>query len=152
MTDEAFATLIGTIATIGGTMWGVWYGARVSRQAARDLLTQQAKAEFAASFTGALVNLSGPVQEERVGTALHILQEHYPAHLAAYIRLRSVLAKEEQAAIDEAWKKYAGDDKRQLPGEREFYRFCHVLSPESDEHQFMLATKHIYSLLARTAA
>lgn len=148
MDNEIWAALIGVAGAIGG----VWYGAKLSRQAARDLLAQQAKAEFASAFTDTLLKLSGPIQEDRMGRAFHILQDDYPRHFAAYIKLRTILPQQEQDAIDEAWKHYARYDKNDLPEEREFYRFKHVLSPVCDEHQFMLAAKHINSLLARTAA
>ena len=152
MSNEIWAALIGATATVVGTLGGVMYGAKVSRQPTRDLLAQQAKAEFAAAFTDTLIKLSGPVQEVRVGRAFHILQEDYPRHFAAYIKLRSILTKQQQDSIDEAWKHYAKDDKSDLPEEREFYRFKHVLSPNTDEHQFMLATKHVNALLSSTAA
>ena len=148
MANEIWAALIG----VAGAMGGVWYGARLSREAARDLLTQQAKAEFASAFTDTLVKLSGPVQENRVGDAFHVLQAAYPRHFVAYIKLRSILPNEQQRAIDEAWQHYAKDDKSDLPEEREFYRFNHVLDPKTDEHQHMLAAKHVNALLAKTAA
>jgi len=138
--------------SVAGTIGGVWYGARLSRQAARDLMAEQAKAEFASAFTDTLLKLSGPVEEDRDGRALHILQEDYPRHLVAYIKLRTVVPKVGGGSDHEAWKQYCKDDETQLPREREFYRFKHVLSPASDEHQFMLAKKHINALLARTAA
>ena len=148
MANEIWAALIG----VAGAISGVWYGAKLSRQAARDLLAQQAKAEFASAFTDTLLKLMGPVAEDRVGRAFHILQDDYPRHLAAYVRLRTVLPKLQQDAIDEAWKQYARDDQEDLPQERDFYRFNHVLSQQSDEHQFMLAAKHVNALLARAAA
>jgi hypothetical protein len=148
MANEIWAALIGVAGAIGG----VWYGAKLSRQAARDLLAQQAKAEFASAFTDTLLKLSGPIQEDRMGRAFHILQEDYPRHFAAYIKLRTILPQQEQEAIDEAWKNYARDDKNDPLEEREFYRFKHVLGPESDEHQYMLAAKHINALLTKTAA
>ena len=147
LTNELWAALVG----VAGTLGGVIYGAKLSREAARDLLAQQAKAEFASAFTDTLFKLSGSVTESREGKALHILQADYPRHFVAYIRLRSILPKKEQDAIDEAWKQYAKDDDNDLPEEREFYRFKHVLGPESDEHQHMLAAKHINILLAKNA-
>ena len=152
MSEAIWSAFIGAVATVAGTLGGVWYGARLSRQSARDLLAQQAKAEFASAFTDTLIKLTGPVEEERIGKAIRILQDDYPRHLVAYVKLRSVLPKGQQDAIDEAWKQYTRDEKNDLPEEREFYRFKHVLGPDSDEHQFMLATKHINALLARTAA
>ena len=148
MPNEIWAAAIAVAGTIGG----VWYGAKLSRKAAFDLLSQQAKAEFASAFTDTLVKLSGAVEEDRDGRAIYILQEDYPRHLVAYVKLRSVLPKEQQATIDEAWRQYTKDEMDQPPREREFYRFNHILAPQSDEHQFMLATKHINALLARTAA
>ena len=148
MANELWAAVI----AVAGTMGGVWYGARLSREAARDLMAQQAKAEFASAFTDTLVKLSGPVEEDRDGRAVYILQEDYPRHLVAYIKLRSIVSKKQQTAIDEAWQHYTRDEKNHLPREREFYRFNHVLGPQTDEHQFMLAKKHINALLARTAA
>ena len=147
MPSEIWAALIGVV----GTLAGVWYGAWLSRKAARDLLIQQAKAEFAAAFTATLVNLASGQKQDQ-GQALGILQTDYPGHLAAYIKLRSVLPKEQQVAVDEAWRQYTRDDQNQLPEEREFYRFNHVLGPDSGEHQFMLAAKHVNSLLAKIAA
>ena len=152
LSNEVLAAFISVAGAVVGALGGVWYGARLSREAARDLLAQQAKAEFASSFTDTLFKLTGPVPENRVGDAFNILQSDYPRHLTAYIRLRTVLPKEQQRTIDEAWQHYAKDDKNDLPEEREFYRFKHILGPVSDEHQFMLAIKHINTLLERSAA
>lgn len=147
MPDEIWAALIG----VAGALSGVWYGANLSRKAARDLLAQQARAEFASAFANTLLKLTCSV-EEGLGQAMDILKEDYPLHLVAYIRLRSVLPKEQQGNVDHAWNQYTNDDKKSLRQEREFYRFSHVLAADSDEHQFMLAAKHINALLARTAA
>ena len=65
MANEIWAALIGVV----GALVGVWYGARLSREAARSLLAQQAKAEFASTFTETLFKLSGPVAENRIGDA-----------------------------------------------------------------------------------
>ena len=152
LSNEILAAFISVAGAVAGTLGGVWYGARLTREAARDLLAQQAKAEFASAFTDTLFKLTGPVPENRVGDAFNILQADYPRHLIAYISLRSVLPIKQQRTIDEAWQQYAKDDKNDLPEEREFYRFNHVLGPKSDEHQFMLATKHINVLLSKAAA
>lgn len=147
MANELLAALIG----VAGTLGGVWYGARLSRQASRDLLSNQAKAEFAGAFAETLLKLTGPVVEERTGRAMHILKEDYPRHLVAYLRLRSVLPKQQQQSVDRAWQDYIREDSSDIPEEREFYRFCYVLDPQSDEHQFMLAAKHVNALLAKIA-
>lgn len=145
MGNEVLAALVGVV----GTLAGAWYGARLSRRAARDLLASQAKAEFAAAFTDTLFKLTGPAEEQGIGQAIHILQEDYPRHLVAYLRLRSILPKDHQEVVDRAWREYAGGDANEPAEECNFYRFIHVLAPESDEHQFMLAAKHVHGLLAK---
>lgn len=152
MSETITAAWIGVAGTVIAGFGGAWLGAKIARGAGRALLIQQARAEFAHAFTRTLAKLGGPVDEDRMGRAMYILKEDYPVHLLAYIRLRSILPKQEQEAVDVAWSQYTNDEKYSLPQEREFYRFCHVLSPQSDEHQFMLAAKHINALLARTAA
>ncbi|MEK6805189.1 MAG: hypothetical protein AABY95_00890 [Pseudomonadota bacterium] len=143
MCNEIISTIIGVIGAISG----VWYGAHLSRKAARDLLAQQAKAEFAASFTDTIIKLQSKITEIGVGEALSILQAGHPVHFAAYIKLRSVIPKEQQGPVDKAWKEYTKDDKYNLPEERRFYRFAHVLYSDKDEHQYMQALKHVNRLI-----
>ena len=152
MSETLIAAWIGVAGTVIAGLGGAWLGAKIARDTGRNLLIQQARAEFANAFGSTLVKLSGPAEEDRMGRAMHILKEDYLQHLLAYIRLRSILPKQKQEAVDKAWSQYTNDEKYSLPQEREFYRFSHVLSPESDEHQFMLAAKHINILLSSTAA
>ena len=146
MSDEAIRCVI-SVMGIAGSIGGVFLGARLSRKTAQDLLAQQAKAKFSASFTCTLVKLHSEIPNQGEGRATTILQEDYPAHFAAYLELLAVVPKRHQAKIDEAWKHYAEKEEYELPEEREFYRFCHVLSPNKEEHQYLLAIKHINSLL-----
>ncbi len=148
MANELWAALVG----VGGAILGTWYGARLSRAAARDLLAQQAKSEFATAFTDTLFKLGLPAMAVGRGEAWQILRDDYPKHLIAYIRLRSILSRRDQIVIDEAWGKYVMDDKNDLPEEREMYRFKHVLGLGSNEQQFKLAAKLINTLLASAAA
>jgi len=141
--NEIQAALIGVFGAIGG----VWYGARLSRQAAQDLLAQQAKAEFAASFTDTLTKLHAGAFSPGQADALFIMQEAYPAHFAAYLKLRSIVPKKQQDAIDQAWQQYTQDDQFELAEEKSTYRFSHILNADTDKHQQMLAIKHINSLL-----
>lgn len=152
MTEAIVAAWVGVAGTVIAGFGGAWLGAKIARDAGRDLLIWQARAEFAHAFTRTLAKLVGTAEEVHMGRAMYILKEDYPLHLVAYIRLRSILPKEQQDTVDKAWNQYTSDEKYSLPQERDFYRFCHVLSPETDEHQFMLASKHINALLARTAA
>ena len=147
MPDE----LIGAIIAVAGAIIGAWYSARLSRQAAQDLLSQQAKAEFSSAFTGALIKLHSEISNPGEGRALFILQEDFPSHFAAYLKLRVVVPKKEQQTIDAAWKRYAQEDEYELPEERTFYRFSHVLEPHAEEHQNLLSIKHINILLNATA-
>jgi hypothetical protein len=148
MANEIWAALIG----VGGALGGVWYGARLSRQAARDLLHEQARGEFASVFADTLVKLGRGVGEPGIGEAFQILTADYPRHYAAYIRLRTLLPTEKQKQLDIAWAAYTKDEEYELRDEAETYRFVHVLGPKSDEHQFLLAQKHVQALLAKTAA
>lgn len=147
MANEIWTALIG----VGGAFAGVWYGAKLSRQAARDLLHEQARWEFASAFADTLVKLGRGVSDPGVGEALDILTTDFPRHFAAYVRLRTLLPIEKQVALDTAWSAYTKDDDYELREEAETYRFVHVLGPESDEHQFMLAQKHVQALLAKAA-
>jgi len=140
--------ILSVAISVAGTIGGVWLGARFSRQAAQDLLAQQAKAEFASTFTNTLVKLHSEIPNTGEGRALHILQDDYPIHFSAYLKLRAVVPKKQQNAIEESWKHYAEKDHYELSAEREFYRFCHILEPKKDEHQCLLAIKHINALLS----
>ncbi len=148
MANEIWAALIG----VGGTLAGVWYGAKLSRQAARDLLYEQARSEFASAFTDTLVKLGRGVSNPGVGEAIDILTADFPRHYAAYVRLRTLLPAQKQKEVDLAWAQYTKDDEYELREEAETYRFVHVLGPKSEEHQFMLAQKHVHALLSKTAA
>ena len=137
------------LATLGvlGALGGAWLGAKLTRQAARDLLATQAKLEFSSVFTDTLFRLSTEVVEERTGRAWRILKEEYPAHLRAYLKLLSVLPIAQQPQVKQAWQTYTGDNKADPNDEPDFYRFSEVLSPTSDEHQHMLALKRVRALL-----
>ena len=133
-------------------MFGVWYGAKLSRSAAQNLLGQQAKAEFALAFADTLFKLNLTTSAAGNAEALQILREDYKKHLLAYIRLRSIVSRKEQLKIDTAWRNYVLDDKNDLPEEQEIYRFKHILTLKSNEHQHLLAAKHINTLLTCIAA
>lgn len=143
MSDE----LLGAFIAVAGAMVGAWYSARLSRGATQDLLAQQAKAEFASSFTSTLIKLHSETASPGEGRAIFILQEDFPSHFAAYLKLRAVIPKKEQKAIDGAWRRYSQEDEYELPEEKSFYRFSHVLEPHAEEHQHLLAIKHINILL-----
>ncbi len=150
MSETITAALIGVVGAIVAGVLGALLGAKISRDASRELLTQQAKAEFKAAFTNTLVELYSDITRQDDRLAFDILNAGYPLHLAAYIKLRSVLTREDQRAIDRAWKQYteyAGDDPAELSEERARYRFCDVLEPQSTEQQNLLAIKRINALL-----
>lgn len=148
MAVEIWTALIG----VAGTLGGVWYGARLSRQAARDLLHEQARAEFATAFTETLVKLGRGVADPGIGEAIRVLTEDFPRHYTAYIRLRTLLPTEKRKRLDTAWAVYTKDDEYELREEAETYRFVHILGPKAEEQQFMLAQKHVQSLLEMTLA
>ena len=147
MSNEIWNALIG----VSGALGGVWFGAKLSRQATQDMLAQQAKAEFASTFTSTLIKLHSKITNPGENRALSILEEDFPIHFAAYLKLRAVVPKKQQTAIEEAWKHYAEKDNYELPEEGEFYRFVHVLESIKDEHQCLLAIKHINALLSSIA-
>lgn len=149
--SAAWIAVAGTIAAGLAGLAGAWLGARIARDAGRQLLVDQAKVAFAAAFTQTLVELHSNISDEGVGAALDVLRAGYPSHLAAYIKLRSILSGEQRQAIDHAWKRYTRDDEYYLPQERETYRFAHVLTSQTKEHQNMLAIKHIDALLEAAA-
>lgn len=146
--NEIWAALIG----VAGALGGVWYGARLSRNAAKGLLHQQAQAEFAASFTEVLTRLHQGVSEAGQIEALTIMQEDYPRQLTAYVKLRTLLPPEKQALLDAAWRAYTKDEQYDDPSEKKMYRFLHIIELKADEHQYALAAKHIHALLSRAAA
>lgn len=148
MSNELWAALIG----VCGTLTGVWYGAKLSRQATRDLLQDQARAEFATAFSETLARLGRGSSDPGVGEALQILNADYPHHYAAYVRYRVLLPAKRQRDLDRAWSEYTKEDAYELREEAELYRFIHVIEPTSEEHQFALAIKHVNALLAKTAA
>ena len=147
MPVEIWSALIGVVGAIAG----VWLGARLSRRAAVDLLSRQAKAEFASAFTGTLLRLYAEPDNTGEGKLIQILQEDFPSHFGAYLKLRAVLPKNEQLAIDGAWKKYSQDENYYNQEERDFYRFSHVLEPADSEHRQMLAIKHVNALVSCVA-
>ena len=149
MANEIWAALIGVIGAIGG----VFCGARLSRQAARDLLHEQARSEFTAAFTDTLIKLGRGASDPCIGDAISILTTDFPGHYAAYIRFRVLLSSNEnRKKLDLAWATYTKDGDYELMEEAEKYRFAHVLGSNSKEHQFLLAQKHVQALLAKSAA
>lgn len=135
------------LLSIVGTLCGVWLGAILSGMATQKLLIQQARAEFSGSFTSTIIALHSNVTVHEEGLSFRILQENYPTHLAAFIRLRSILPTKEKQLLENAWKKYTNDNQYDLHEERGFYRFSHVLSADTDEHQRLVAIKLINELL-----
>jgi hypothetical protein len=147
MSDECWRAAAG----IAGTVVGVFIGAWLSRKTSQDLLAQQAKAEFSATFIDTLVKLHAGMQNSGEGDAVDILKDGFSAHFSAYLKLRAVIPKKQQPAIDKAWKHYADEDEKDLPEERPIYRFAHVLDPKLKEHQNLLAIKHVNRLLDAVA-
>lgn len=143
MPYEILAALMG----VGGTLVGVWYGAKLAKKATIELVVQQEKGRFLSNFTDTLLRLSRPVEEPGVGEANLVLQEHFPKHLAAYLRLRSAVPSVYHKAIDAAWAKYTKDDEYELQEEKEIYRFTHVLNGRNDEEMRALAIKHVTALI-----
>lgn len=152
MANEFWADAIGVVSSVAGAIGGAWYGAKLSRQGERDLLHDQARVEFANAFAATLARLGRGVEDHGLGEALQIMNEGFPKHYLAYVKLRTALPPDNQRALDAAWNSYTKEHEYELSEEGEFYRFIHVLGPKHDEHQFMLAEKHIYALLAKTAA
>ena len=147
MTETIAAAWIGSISTVAAGVAGAWLGAKISRDSGRNLLAQQARAEFSSTFTATLIELHDGPSDIGVGKAWELLKDAYRPHFAAYLKLRAIVPKSQRKAIDEAWKQYAKDDESQSPAEREFNRFGHVLSAKHDADQFRLAIKHINELL-----
>ena len=149
MSVEIWSAIIGVL----GTMFGVLVGSWMSRKAAVDILAAQAKADFASSFVDTLKKLHEEPSEPSEGNMLSILQEDFPMHFRAYLKLKATLPEKQRAAIDKAWRNYSLksgdlDLADAIPEEQEFYRFCHVLDSESGDHQKALAIKHVNKLLA----
>jgi hypothetical protein len=94
MTETITAAWIGVAGTAIAGLAGAWLGAKIARDAGRQLLAQQAKTEFAAAFTQTLVQQHSNIPEEGEGSALYVLRAGHPLHLAAYIKLRSALPGE----------------------------------------------------------
>ena len=143
MPTEIWAAIVGVV----GTLLGVWYGSRVSSNTARHLVVQQAKAEFSSVFTETLVQLHAPVNEEGRGEALEILQNNFPAHLTAYLKLKAALPSSYSPGLEAAWSRYTKDGEYELKEEKEFYRFAHVLNGKNDEQMQALAIKHVNALI-----
>ncbi|EDM83661.1 MULTISPECIES: hypothetical protein [unclassified Limnobacter] len=143
MPNEIWAALVG----VGGALIGVWYGAKLTKKAAIELVVQQEKGRFLSSFSDTLLRLSRPVEEQGIGEANSVLQEHYSKHLAAYLRLRVAVPSTYHNAIEAAWAKYTQDDEYELQEEKEIYRFAYVLNGKNDEEMQTLAIKHINALI-----
>jgi hypothetical protein len=135
------------LASVGGTLVGVWYGSRLAKNAAIELVVQQEKGKFLSSFTDTLLRLSRPVEDPGVGEANVVLQEHFPNHLAAYLRLRAAVPPAYHGAIEAAWEKYTKDDHCELQEEKEMYRFAHIFNGKNDMQMQALAIKHVNALI-----
>lgn len=143
MSNEIWVAIIG----VAGTLAGVWIGARLSSNTAKNLVAQQAKAEFCTAFTETLVQLHAPVEEPGIGEALEILQNNYSIHLAAYLKLKATVPSKHVQGIEVAWKQYNKDGNYELQEEQEMYRFAHVLNGKNEEEMRMLARKHVNTLI-----
>ena len=147
MANEIIAAVLGAVIGVGGALFGVRSGAKLSRRAGQELLVQQAKAEFISAFIETLVKLNSEVESPGECRAQNILQGNYPTHFAAYLKLRAVCLKDQQASIEVAWRNYTGDHQYKYSEEAKFYRFSHVADPNNEEHQHMIAIKHVNNLL-----
>lgn len=136
----------GALIGVCGTILGVGIGALLSRQAAQDLLTQQAKTEFASSFADTLLKLHAEVDNIGEGSAMHILENDFGMHSATYLKLRLLIPKKNQASVERAWQHYTNKDQRDLSEEGARYCFSHVLA-DTDEHTNLLAIRHIERFL-----
>lgn len=139
--------IVSSLAGVFGTILGVLVGYKLSKKAARDLMTQQEKAQFLSSLIPTLKKLHAKREDVGVGEASEIMQHDYPAHLSAYLKLRAVVPRKEREAIERAWRDYTKDDQYELKEEQGFYRFSHIFSGETDEHQTALAIENINRLI-----
>ena len=100
-----FSTIVVGGLTVFSALAGAWLGAHLTKDAARKLAIQQGYVELTTAFLDELVVLKlGPVAED--DGVYDLLIRHYPKHLAAYIKLRALLAGEESASLDRKWKEY----------------------------------------------
>jgi len=143
MATELWAAIIG----VAGTLIGVWIGARLSSNTAKNLVVQQVKAEFYSAFTETLVQLHARVEELDIGEARRILQVNFPSHLAAYLKLKASVPSKYVKGIEEAWGRYTNDNEYELQEEKDIYRFSHVMSGGSDEDMRRLAIEHVNALI-----
>ena len=148
MSSETLSALIGAATTL----IGVGLGACLSRRAARELLEDQARQEFALAFTDTLLRLANGVEVPGEGEASHILDADFPRHHAAYMRLRTLLRSEGQAALDKAWSVYAPDDQYETRQVANTLRFAGVLSANTDDEHFKAATDRVNELLRNVRA
>lgn len=147
MPNELWASVIG----VGGTLAGVWVGAKLARNTALEFAVQQAKAEFSSQFTSTLVQLHSSTEESGIGEVVQILQQNFPAHLAAYLKLKASIPSNYHEVIEKAWSGYTKDHEHELKEEKVFYRFSHILNGKNDEEMRSLAIKHINALLKTIA-
>lgn len=146
MPNEITAALIGVGGTLVGALAGAWLGGSISRRASRDLLQQQAKADFYAAFSETLSDLYLGHDQEH-GFACDLLNKHFYRHYAAYQKLHAILSKSEQTKLNRRWEEYAGDAQYELPEERDMYRFCDLLDKPTTHEQNMAAIEHVKRLL-----
>ena len=146
MSETIIAALLGVAGTLIAGFGGAWLGARIARDAGRNLLGQQAKSEFVSVFIETLTELHEGPSDIGVGKAWEILKTNYPRHFAAYLKLRNTVPLRDRQAIDRAWSEYTKDDDGEEPAERVFNRFSHVLGPRLDGDQFKLAIEHVNRL------
>ena len=151
MSDTIIAAWLGIAGTLAAGLGGAWIGARIAKEAGRELLTQQAKAEFLSAFNDALVELHTGIGEEASNFAHKLMKAHFRKHIAAYLKLRTALPVTDRTGIDAAWRKYTNDDSSEHPEEREFHRFSIVFNGSNTEARNMFAIKHINTLLSAVA-
>lgn len=135
-----------SLIALCGALLGAWLGAHISRRAGRELLQQQAKSEFAATFSKTIAKLYFG-HEQEAGFARDLLNSDFQEHYRAYQRLRAVLGPRQRAVLDRHWDSYAGDKQYALPEERDMYRFAHLHKPSTTHEQNMAAISHVNSLL-----
>ena len=151
MSDTIIAAWLGIAGTLAAGFGGAWLGARIAKEAGRELLTQQARAEFLTAFNDALVELHLGIGEEATNFAHNLMKTHFRAHTAAYLKLRTALPAKDRIGIDAAWRKYTKDDSSEHPDEREFHRFSIVFTGNNTEEKNQFAIKHINELLRAAA-
>jgi hypothetical protein len=125
---------------------GAGFGMLITIYVTRYSLTLAARQRFAASFTDELIILKAGTTDGNECMTYRLLDDAFPKHNRAYIKLYTALGWFDRWRIEKHWQKYQyGGEPYEEPSER----FRYLLAGLPEEPKSMgKAIKHINSLMS----